>query len=51
MDTIRTLIKEVESLKTKKEFDKAIELLQEAIKKGNDDYRIYEEIADIYLYE
>lgn len=51
MDTIRTLIQEVENLKAKKEFAKAIELLQKAVQKNNDDYRIYEEIADIYLYE
>lgn len=51
MDTIRTLIQKVESLKAKKEFNKAIELLQDAIQKNSDDYRVYEEIADIYLYE
>lgn len=51
MDAVRTLIQEVEILKSRKEFDKAIEILQEAMQKNSDDYRIYEEIADIYLYE
>lgn len=51
MDTLRKLIQEVEDLKAKKNFNKAIELLQDAIWKNSDDYRIYEEIADIYIYE
>lgn len=51
MDTLRTLIQEVESLKANKEFQKAIELLEKSLSTYNDDYRIYEEIADIYLYE
>ena len=51
MDAVRTLIQEVELLKSKKEFSKAIDLLQNALSKNSDDYRIYEEIADIYLYE
>ncbi|MDD5770217.1 MAG: hypothetical protein PHE25_04550 [Candidatus Gracilibacteria bacterium] len=51
MDAVRTLIQEVETLKANKEFEKAIELLQSQLSKNNDDYRIYEEIADIYLYE
>lgn len=51
MDAIKTLVQEVEKLKSQKDFTKALELLQEALSKFNDDYRIYEEIADIYLYE
>lgn len=51
MDAVRTLIQEVELLKSKKEFQKAINLLENALSKNHDDYRIYEEIADIYLYE
>jgi hypothetical protein len=45
------LIQQVETLKSQKNFTKALELLEEALSKFNDDYRIYEEIADIYLYE
>lgn len=51
MDLLRNVIQEVENLKAKKMFDEAIKLLQEAIPKYNDDYRLYEEIADIHLYE
>lgn len=51
MDAVKTLIQEIENLKSKKQFDKAIELLQWAMQKNSDDYRLYEEIADIYLYE
>lgn len=51
MDIIRSLIQQVESLKMNKDFSKAIEILESAILKNNDDYRLYEEIADIYLYE
>ncbi len=51
MDTIKKLIQQVEHLKSQKKFSKALNLLQEALSKFNDDYRIYEEIADIYLYE
>ena len=29
----------------------AIEILEDALLKNNDDYRLYEEIADIYLYQ
>jgi len=51
MDLVKNLIQQVESLKSEKNFTKALELLEEALSKFNDDYRIYEEIADIYLYE
>ncbi len=51
MDNVRILIQEIEKLKAQKEFKKAIELLQNSLSKYNEDYRIYEEIADIYLYE
>lgn len=51
MDVIKTLVQQVEKLKSQKEFTKALQMLQDALSKFNDDYRIYEEIADIYLYE
>ena len=51
MDSVRTLIQEIEKLKSNKEFKKAMDILQKSLAKFNDDYRIYEEIADIYLYE
>lgn len=48
---VENLIKEVESLKVNEEFKKAMELLENNLSTYNDDYRLYEEIADIYLYE
>lgn len=51
MDWVKNLIQQVETLKSQKNFTKALELLEEALSKFNDDYRVYEEIADIYLYE
>lgn len=51
MDVVRNLIQEVERLKAQKKFWDALKLLQDSIFKYNDDYRLYEEIADIYLYQ
>lgn len=51
MDTIRSLIQKVEALKSEKRFSEAIALLQDSLQTYNDDYRLYEELADIYLYE
>lgn len=50
MDEIRNTIIEVENLKAEKKFSAAISLLQKTLVKYSDDYRIYEELADIYLY-
>ena len=50
MDEIRNIILQVEALKNEKKFEEAIEMLQKAMAKYADDYRLYEEIADIYLY-
>ncbi len=51
MDIIRELIIKVENLKQWKNFKEALKILKDATIKYSDDYRIYEEIADIYLYE
>lgn len=50
MDQIRTVIIEIEKLKIDKKFKEAIDLLEGSIGKYADDYRLYEELADIYLY-
>lgn len=50
MDKIRDIILKVEDLKWEKKFDEAIKQLQKSIAKYSDDYRLYEELADIYLY-
>lgn len=50
MDEIRNILLEVETLKSQKHFQSAIEKLQNTLVKYPDDYRLYEELADIYLY-
>jgi len=50
MDEIRNIILQVESLKNNKKFDEAVSLLQKSLVKYSDDYRLYEELADIYVY-
>lgn len=51
MDVIKELIIKVEDLKQNKNFKEALKMLKDITIKYSDDYRIYEEIADIYLYE
>jgi len=50
MDQIQEIIRWVEEKKTVKDFEAAISILQKALMKYSDDYRLYEELADIYLY-
>lgn len=50
MDEIRNIILQVEQLKAEKNFEQAISILQKTLVKYSDDYRLYEELADIYLY-
>lgn len=50
MDKIREIIIRVESLKQSKNFKDAVSLLESSLGKYSDDYRLYEELADIYLY-
>lgn len=50
MDEIRNIILKVENLKNEKKFNEAIALLQQTLFKFSDDYRLYEEMADIYVY-
>ena len=50
MDETRNIILQVETLKAQKKFSEAIAQLQKALTKFSDDYRLYEELADIYLY-
>ncbi len=51
MNIIKELILEIENLKANQKFSKAIELLEQNIIIHNSDYRLYEELADIYLYK
>ena len=49
-DLLRPIIIEIEKLKQQSEHKKAIKLIKDTIIKYNDDYRLYEELADTYLY-
>ena len=51
MDKIKELVVKVESLKSEQKFNDAIRLLETSLTRYNSDYRLYEELADIYLYK
>lgn len=51
MDKIKELILQIESLKNEQRFNEAISIIEQAISIYNKDYRLYEELADIYLYK
>ena len=46
---MKDIILEIESLKENQRYSDAIVLLEENIVKNSSDYRLYEELADIYL--
>lgn len=50
MDALRNILEQVEELKANQDFKRATKLLQESIVKYSDDYRLYEELADIMMY-
>jgi len=50
MNTIKKIILEVEEMKTKNLYKEAEKILEKAIIIYSNDYRLYEEIADINLY-
>ena len=47
---IHDIIEKVEFHKSRHEFDKAREIIEQAIIKYSRDYRLYEELGDILLY-
>lgn len=51
MDTIKELILKIEELKSEQKYNNAIKIIENAIVIYNWDYRLYEELADIYLYK
>lgn len=51
MDKIRDLILKIEKLKQEQRYKEAISLVEESLVKYNFDYRLYEELADIYLFK
>ena len=50
MDKIKEIIIQIEWLKEESQYKKAVDILEKSIIKYNNDYRLYEELADIYLY-
>lgn len=50
-DPIIPIIEEIESLKQNNQYKKARELAASSIVKHSDDYRLYEELADICLFD
>ena len=48
---IESIIEEIEALKAESRYHSARDLALESLKKYTDDYRLYEELADIYLFE
>ena len=51
MDKIKDIILQIEWLKQEQKFNNAIEILEKNLVTYNWDYRLYEELADIYLYK
>lgn len=51
MNKITDIVMEVEKLKANQKFSQAIEILEKSIITYNDDYRLYEELSDIYLFQ
>ena len=51
MDKIKEIILDIEKLKLEQKFTKAIEIIEQSLMIYNWDYRLYEELADIYLYK
>jgi tetratricopeptide (TPR) repeat protein len=51
MNKITDIVVEIEKLKADQKFGAAIELLEKSIIEYNTDYRLYEELADIYLFK
>jgi hypothetical protein len=48
---IQKIIEDIEVCKAENNYPKAKEIALEALKHHTDDYRLYEELADIYLFE
>jgi hypothetical protein len=50
MDIVKQSIIEVEALKGQNKYKEALEKLETIAIKYSDDYRVYEEISDIYMF-
>lgn len=50
MDKIKNLIIEIEKIKNEQKYNEAEKMVETALVRYSDDYRLYEELADINLY-
>lgn len=50
MDKIKDIILQIENLKQEQKYEECTKIIEKAIIKYNWDYRLYEELADVYLY-
>ena len=50
IDKLKNIIIEIEKIKLTDNFEKAYKLIQDSIIKYSDDYRLYEELADVSIY-
>lgn len=50
-DAIQQIVIEVEKLKMQDQYQQAIVMLENSIIKYSDDYRLFEELTDIYIYQ
>jgi hypothetical protein len=48
---IEKIIQEIEDAKQENDYSKAKDIALDALRSHTDDYRLYEELADIYLFE
>ena len=48
---IDQIIEKIEELKSRNNYIEAEKIVQESLRKHTDDYRLYEELADIYLFQ
>lgn len=49
-DPIRSVIIEIENLKKENRYEEAIKIVEDYLTKYDKEYRLYEELTDIYLY-
>jgi len=50
IDPLKEIIIQIEEVKLTNDFEKAYKLIQDSIIKYSDDYRLYEELADVSIY-
>lgn len=50
MDKIKDIVIQIENLKKEQKFEECKKILHKALTKYNWDYRLYEELTDVYLY-